>query len=57
MYTRFSRNTLASAIALGVLQMTPTLAAAQDAFGSSVEEVTIVGSLEEARKIAGSAHF
>ncbi|HAT57956.1 MAG TPA: ligand-gated channel, partial [Gammaproteobacteria bacterium] len=37
--------------------MVPIWAAAQDALGSSVEEVTIVGSLEEARKIAGSAHF
>ncbi len=53
----FSRTTLASAIALGALQMASTLAVAQDALGSSVEEVTIVGSLEEARKIAGSAHF
>ena len=57
MNTRFSRNTLTSAIALGALQMAPIWAAAQDALGSSVEEVTIVGSLEEARKIAGSAHF
>jgi Fe(3+) dicitrate transport protein len=57
MNTRFSRNTLTSAIALGALQMVPIWAAAQDALGSSVEEVTIVGSLEEARKIAGSAHF
>jgi Fe(3+) dicitrate transport protein len=57
MNTRFSRTTLASAIALGALQMASTLAVAQDALGSSVEEVTIVGSLEEARKIAGSAHF
>ena len=57
MNTRFSRNTLTSAIALGALQMVPIWAAAQDVLGSSVEEVTIVGSLEEARKIAGSAHF
>jgi Fe(3+) dicitrate transport protein len=57
MNTRFSRNTLTSAIALSALQMVPIWAAAQDALGSSVEEVTIVGSLEEARKIAGSAHF
>ena len=57
MNTRFSRNTLASAIALTVLQLSSGLAAAQDALASSVEEVTIIGSLEEARKIAGSAHF
>lgn len=57
MNTRFSRNTLASAIALTVLQLSSGFAAAQDALAASVEEVTIIGSLEEARKIAGSAHF
>ena len=57
MNTRFSRNTLASAIALTALQFSSGFAAAQDARASSVEEVTIIGSLEEARKIAGSAHF